>query len=534
MHADNANQKDMKKKSNPLIDLTFVSGLIIYSVLALILIDYYRYIINPDGVSYISITQKYLRGDFKNAINATFGPLISWLLVPFLILGFDPLYATKLLLLSIGFVAMVGIRLLSYRFEMSQYIRNIIFFLLIPFILYLALTVITTDLLVACILVFYLNIIFAPTYSQKIYSGILCGLLGGLAYLAKNYAFPFFIIHFPLFNLLHYLRNDSIGKTRVIKNFIVGFIVFILISGAWILMLSSKYGELTIGSAGRYLYAYVGPYMQYRHNFEIGGLLEPPNKTAIVASEDLSYFKVKLWNPLKSFDHFIHLLRAIKNNTKTTVYSYLRFSLLSPAILLGYILVCMRSKKLFFLDEPFYPVITSILYTIGFLPLFVEARHLWLNFILLGLMAGPVLDLLFKNSFFNDSKKRFTLIFFILSCAAIPLGIAKIVVTNNHLDKYYFDLCKELKNKYNIQGNIASNGNWPTTVTLSYHLKTRYYGMPRNNFTYDELRNDLKKYNIDYYFVWGKLLDKEARFLVKYKEVTKGTIPDLGIYSLKE
>ncbi len=43
----------------------------------------------------------------------------------------------------------------------------------------------------------------------------------------------------------------------------------------------------------------------------------------------------------------------------------------------------------------------------------------------------------------------------------------------------------------------------------------------------------VKKYDIDYYFVWGKA-DNTPHFLTAYKEVTNGEFPDLKIYFLRE
>src|SRR5713101_4890532 len=35
---------------------------------------------NPDGVSYLDIGDAYFRGDFRNAVNAVWSPLYSWIL----------------------------------------------------------------------------------------------------------------------------------------------------------------------------------------------------------------------------------------------------------------------------------------------------------------------------------------------------------------------------------------------------------------------------------------------------------------------
>ncbi len=59
-------------------------------------------------VSRISVLPKNIsRQDFGNAINGYWGPLLSWLLAPFLAAGLKPLLAVKLLSIIIGLVAII-------------------------------------------------------------------------------------------------------------------------------------------------------------------------------------------------------------------------------------------------------------------------------------------------------------------------------------------------------------------------------------------------------------------------------------------
>ncbi|MCE7699026.1 MAG: hypothetical protein K8E24_009460, partial [Methanobacterium paludis] len=87
-----------------------------------------------------------------------------------------------------------------------------------------------------------------------------------------------------------------------------------------------------------------------------------------------------------------------------------------------------------------------------------------------------------------------------------------------------------------VQGHIASNGNasdgsYKKTLHTSYFLGTSYYGFSKPNETDVDLQADFKKYDIDYYFVWGK--SSNEALLSKYKEVSGGKIPGLRIYAVK-
>lgn len=79
-----------------------------------------------------AIDQKYLNGDFSNAVNGWWGPFIPWLLMPFLYFTSDALLAGKVLSLLIGLAVIIALWILSYRFEMTKSIREVILFAAVP------------------------------------------------------------------------------------------------------------------------------------------------------------------------------------------------------------------------------------------------------------------------------------------------------------------------------------------------------------------------------------------------------------------
>jgi len=153
----------------------FLFSLIIYAISGLFFVYFYRYQLDPDGVSYISIAQKYAAGDFRDAVNCYWPPLLSWLLVPFLLVGIPSLVSTKLLSLCIGLFALIGLRSLCYKFEMPETIRRVVIFSLVIIVLQFAMWIFTPDLLLTCILLYYLNVIFRTDYAEKSFRGAVCG-----------------------------------------------------------------------------------------------------------------------------------------------------------------------------------------------------------------------------------------------------------------------------------------------------------------------------------------------------------------------
>ena len=527
-----------KNRLNPTINFVFVLLLLLYSILGIYLLKYYQFDLQGgDIISVISIAKLYAEGDFNNAINGYWGPLFSWLLVPFLLLNSSQnyaLYSTKILSLIIGFFTLIGIRLLSYRFEMDEIVRLAILFLMIFILLDIALVPIffPMDLLLLCFLIYYLYFIFDPKYSEKLYIGFLCGIFGALAYLTKSYALPFFIAHFVLFNIFHYFKEFSSEKRRrILKNFFLGFVVFFIICGFWSAAISDKYGEITTGTSGKYNYNLVGP------NFSgiplWNGFTKPTNDKAISAWEDPSYEKLKDWSPLDSWSNFNYQLDIIWENIFRTIGIIQSFSYLAIIILISYIIICLQPIRKIILDNNIlYPLATILLYIWGYILIWTEFRYLILVWVMLILMGGYLIDIIFRNISSITNVGKFVLVLFFIS-SFIILPLSSITKEIDHGKEIYL-LSNDLISHYDIHGNLASNGEYHKSMKISYFLNSQYYGTSLNksqNISDVELENNLKTYKIDYYFVWGK--SSNDALLSRYTEVTDGVIPNLRIYRIK-
>ena len=534
----------MKKNFSDKSVIILIIVIAVYSVFCLVGDWYGR--LTADSMLYFSLAQKYVAGDFQNAINGYWGPLLAWLLIPFLYFGSSHVFAINALNLILGILTIIGVWILSDRFEVTGKIRVILMICLLPIVLKFSL-VQPMDFLLVCILIFYLAIVFNRDYPEKTSSGLFSGILGSLAYLTKAYAFPFFIVHFFIINILHYFRNVTReDRKKVLKNAIAGFALFFLISGAWIMIISDKYGYYSFSTMRETNFNAPGPEAM-GGGLEFGvpvfyeGFFEPPNETAFVVWEDPSYLRGKPWSAWQSWSHFKHFIRLILKNISEGLRIFESFSTLSIAIIIAYILLLSLKPKNELLSHGIllYPLFTIILFSGGYLLFHFEARYVWLVNILLLLMGGYVLTVLFQKDFFkSDLRRNILIVFFTISFIVTPL---KSVIQANRggMDSNMYYVSTDLK-QYSIKGNIASNREyvpvhdaWHKTFRLAYWLNSRYYGQRGENISDRELENELKKYNIEYYFFWGKS-NKTPQFLSDYKEITNGRIPGLKIYSLKE
>ncbi|MDO8281287.1 MAG: hypothetical protein Q7U10_01465 [Thermodesulfovibrionia bacterium] len=488
---------------------------------------------------------EYSRGHFHNAVNGFFPPLISWLMVPFIKLGMTPVFAFRALNLVTGLFILIGAKALSYKFNIADGIRNALLLALVPILLYYS-TYLFPDMLALCFLVYYTVIIFDNKYPDRVKNGLLCGVLGSLAYFSKNYAFPFFVAHFLMLNALFFLRcKTAIEKKNVFRNAVVGLVVFFMVSGVWVYLISSKYGSFTFGTAGDYMSKLLGPEVRADYQFEDtqeddpvywAGLLKPSYETALSAWDDPSFMLNKFYpKTVKLTSDPKYLVQRMLKNTRIVIQTVFVkwFSFLSIPIIIAYILFCIQPlDKLLQRGDIIYPLATVVLFSAGLTPFVVNidnVRYFWFDNILLLLMGGQVLSVLIRNEFFSGLRMSILIIFFVLSFIAGPL---RNVIQKPARGEDNYALFEKLK-AYNVQGNIASDDKWSDALQVAYHLKldndgTFFYGVPKKNQSGEALLHELKSHNIDYYLVYGE------SGLPGYKEITDGRIPGLKVFSMKE
>ncbi|AEG18531.1 ArnT family glycosyltransferase [Methanobacterium paludis] len=518
--------------------------LILYSLLTVLYLHYYQYKTGGDELSYINIAHEYAVGKWGDAINGYWSPLYSWLMTPFLLLGSTPLYAvyvSKIVSIIIGFFTIISVNRLSRTFGLSKVVKRALLFSLVPVILYFSLMYNTPDLLLVCVLVYYLAIIFDPEYSDKWFNGVLCGFLGALAYLTKSFAFPFFLAHFILFNLIYYFKGLNSQKRRnVLKNMVLGLFVFFVIGGLWAGTISEKYGKLTISTSGEHNQALVGPVYAVNpiehaaHPIYYMGLLKPPYNSSISIWDDPSTINMVKWSPFDSVGSFEYELKLIWANILYTTQIIESFFLIAVVIIVAAVLFILKSKsQKASKDKLIYLLITMFIYVGGYCLIVPEWRYYFLIFILLMLMGFYLIDTLYKNKNLNSTLRNILLIVLILSFVMEPIYELNLFATSE--DNVYI-LSNNLKDDYGIHGNLASNNEWDKDIAsekwgemlcIAYYSNCKYYGLTKKNENSKDLQGELDANNIDYYFVWD---DHDNITLPGYMEITNDEIQGLKIY----
>jgi len=412
---------------------------------------------------------------------------------------------------------------------------------LLPLIIYGALVVNTPDLLMLCFIAFYLAAIFNADYCHDKTKGIVCGALGGLAYLTKIYGFPFFIIHFLVFNGIHYYHGTKTAEKQVVlKNLTSGLITFLLISGSWIFVISSKYNHLMIGTSIGYNIALMAEDSYLPMEFK--QLMEPANSNATNIWEDPSKAPVGTWNPLASMSAFKFYAKRLKANIRNLYYFSKTYSVFLISIALFTVLFCLQFSRNKKASPLLFCLVTAIIYSSGYILIWMRSRYIWIVLILFTITGYYFIDLLFKKGFLS---KTLTIILVCVFCLSCILPAVRDLTKFSNMGQRTYALSEQIDSNYDISGKVASDYFWKKMLYLSFHNNYTYFGRTGSHLTDEKLQQTLRAHDIDYYFVWVDSLYNPAGFLSKHKEITggrlaapatelTGEIKELRIFDMKD
>ena len=552
----------------------FALAVVVFVTLAMVFRPSFACWINTDATAYVSIARQYLAGEFSRAVNAYWGPLLSWLMVPLLATGVAPLMAARVVELAAGLATLFAMRWLALRLGASLRSMGVLALCLtVPLASY-SMLLISPDILLVFLLVMYCGFVLPDSYRERRLYGIGAGVFGGLAYLAKSYALPFFVAHFVLINLLHLNRagfGSDEGRSRrrreVRLNFAAGVAVFVLIAGLWVGVLSHKYGRLTCGTAGQRAHCLVGP-EYYGDDPVFGALIDPPSADATSYWDDPAAVKLVSWRPWQSEDLFCHQLWLVVTNVWAMIREVSTLIPFAVAAFLYFLGAAMGGHKsssgprsgavstgaepgqgaapaaeptpdlysYALLSKVAVPLLVTVcVFAGGFMPIYVEIRYLWFVVVLLILMTVLVLQQFAFTHKFRSAVWSFLATWIVLTCAIPPLDN---LLAKPDRGRNEFELAQKLSAQYGVHGNLASNDRWAPSLFTSFHMKARYFGqVPKDERkTEASLVMALRQHAIDYYLDWGEedRLTPGPFAVNHFPEVTGGAVKGLRVYAVSK
>lgn len=509
--------------------------------------------INTDGVSYILLAKHYANREWGLAVSGHWSPMLSWLLIPFIRLGVDPLHAARVLVSCLGVGFVVGVWMLSGRFALSPPSRALATVSAAVMSAIFSIAVITPDLLVSSLLAFYFFLTLAPDFGRSARHGFACGVLGGLGYLTKAYAGPFFLAHFTLISFwTASVEPRRIPHSRWLGPWAWGLAGFLLISAPWIGIISYKVGYPTISTAAGFNRTIVapegGPEIMGRGAYRLwlGSAELPPGRLNLW--EDPSVLRLPQWSPFESWGNFRHQLAEILHSGRDILHNlweldFLKLGLWGTAFAMMW--VVRNRGETGPLRIYRWAVFTVGLYCSGYLLVYSDdIRYFWPIFSILLILAFDGADRL--HAFVRSEPTRFgpalrtvvtvaVLVVPVFSFVFPPLrGFVDWESIPPRMSAYRtvsLDLAKR-----GLRGPVSSN-DWFGGFRLSYHLDLPYVGPP---LTLGEgLENQLRSADVRTFFIWGPLEETGKQFagrklfhlVVQYRaEARAGLERDLAVY----
>ncbi len=507
-------------------------AVVVYLDIARRLLPHYYYQVNPDGISYITIAQRYLGGDWSGALNGHWSPMLSWLLAPVLAVDDQPLRAAKLVTIASGCVFLIAMALLGRAMRLRTTVLGAVMICAIALALNMALSLITADLLLAGILLAYLSVVMNRHYPQKWWLGLVCGLTAALAYFAKNFAMPFFLCHFLLVLLMHLVESRRWRpRRRAIIGYVAGLAVFMVVCGPWVALLSTKYDRFTISTQGRFNNALNHPGGLHRAR---PGFRTLPDDVVVSATGDAPVDELRAWSPFASAENFQHQISIFVANAKKIGQHLVMFSSLAPLVGVVCVILCFRwPRRLIRRRWLMVPVMAVVIYCCGYALVQVVARYLWPLWGLLILMAGGLLSRTFAARSMRHWAVR-TIALVVMVSMFVPPAINELVVAHGRADAGFrlHGLSEALRKIEPIEGVIASDQAWSDTMVLAFHLRCQYIGVPTGIIGDDQIGAEVQLARPDFFFFWDRSRPPPS-YLDGAREITGGRFEYLKIFDLR-
>jgi hypothetical protein len=458
------------------------------------------YNLDSDCVAYLTIAERVAHGDYFNSINGLWSPLNSWILALFIKNGFDAWSTAKCLNALFGAIILIQSFFLFLKFKINKhlvvYLQTVLSIVMVYFVYFQMFGDVLQIMLVLC----YLWILWHKdshpmSYKQAVFSG----LIMGIAFYAKAYSFFFFALHF-LATLAWHSNQLDLKWKKGLSLYGVGLLTAIVVMMPWSWMLHKKYNEWSLnGHAGKLNMSwYINSGKSFNTN--IGLLIPPSYDDSPSFWEDPYLSQSNLSTPFTSATHFVKWIFRIVHTTIIMIFCFQEISFLGLSLLLfGLFYFFFRKEKNENVIENFQMqclLITIIILPLGYLMMHIETRYIWLAVILLMILGAYLIDKL-ANLYANKYIQHALYGILAISFLVFPLYQFENLKDKN---KDLFEFADVL-NKNHIKGKFTSNMSDAGRMwVVAYLTKSNFYTIEQSGFTQEALLNEMKKYQVRYYF----------------------------------
>jgi hypothetical protein len=349
-----------------------------YLVLAALLLLGTSLVPNLDAIAYIQVARHYLEGRVPLAVNGCWGPGLSWIMIPFLALGFPALTVARGVCLLGGLLRLVAGWWLGVRLGLRGGWLHLAMGLLLLRSLRAAAFLITPDGYAAAFFLALFTWTLGKEFPSSRRQVALAGCLGAIAFYFKAFALPFTVSYIPL--VLWLRRGEEEGIVSILRRSLPGWGAFFFLVSPWILILSSHYDRPLFSTSGAINHAIVAPnWPRDHHPAEFG--LRSLEAGRLHAWEEPSLDAYPYWSPFASVAKMRHQVRLVVEGVLACFFHWKKWDLLGMRllVLLGVVaftaahwMARWRGKEMTPGQVPFadtWVFSTLLLYHGGYLPM---------------------------------------------------------------------------------------------------------------------------------------------------------------------
>ena len=499
----------------------FVSALLMCIVLYFIY-PHYQYYVDPDGTAYLTISQRYANGDYQKAINGYWSPWSCWLTALLIKTGLAAIPAS-VVINAIGAAGFLYIsQSLFLHFGIIRQLQWLLCVTLAFFLCYAVFWQSFDDPWECFFLLSALRLMLSEEFNNKPVSWIIYGMIGTLAYFAKAYSFPFFILN--TLCCTYFISKDN--KVQWLKISAVSIGVMIFCSMPWIWLLHNKYGIWTTSTSGSLNMSwYLVGHPQWKEG--IGLLIPPPYNDSPYYWED-PYFAngatPHFWDSWHLFG--LQFIRIGLNIWKFIVSSF-QLSVFF-IVVVGYAKWMLFWKRGVALAKDIQVLMLSfLLFTLGYVLVNFESRYLWYM-----LPPGMVIGALVLQNM-NSAKWKNTL--YLVFPVTFLFYPAWKMISMYDEGAIEYNIAQQLKEN-GIYGAFASNARPGADIQrierIAYFSGDQLYSLTKQNASQPDLLKEMRRYHINYYFLLQP--SDEASFVDEHglalPDVTKGAVAGLKVF----
>ena len=332
-----------------------------------------------DTINYLWLADRYAEGNFDQAVNTYWGPMISWLLLVLKPVISAPFLRFRILQLILGLFTVFEFHaILKKQTPNAGYTLICSLIAAVLFISY-AWFYLTPDLLLLLMSLVFVNQLLDHKYSLA-RNAIKFGLLGALMYFAKSAGFLFFLVIIGG----KFITERKQWNFQGLKFNFLTVVFFLLFCSPWILAISKKNGSFTIGTGSIHNYKLNSPvitpdlYGELGSPFNLGKLTEPVSPGDFDAWIEPAHQDYLSWEGMSGTEIRSYYSKVVIRNLKSARSMYFGLDAGSVFLVLCFAALTLARKEFRSFIKKYSPLFFLFMANVlVYLPFFFMGRYTW-------------------------------------------------------------------------------------------------------------------------------------------------------------